>query len=165
MSNYRILPALVPSLVLGLALAAGACSSTPPTETHEAAVTKEPIKDIAWKDMTKPQRGAYMKDVVMPTMKEMFVAFDPKFADMNCATCHGVKAVEDHSFKMPTAEIYVLPSGPDAFQKLMSEKPTWMPFMMKVAPKMAELLGVTPFDPKDHPDGFGCHNCHTVAPE
>src|SRR4051812_32865857 len=39
---------------------------------------------IDWKSMTKAQRKKYMKDVVMPKSKELFVAFDKKYEKMNC---------------------------------------------------------------------------------
>jgi hypothetical protein len=36
-------------------------------------------------------------------------------------------------------------------------------FMMeRVAPEMAKLLNLPPYDPATH-EGFGCFNCHTMA--
>lgn len=157
----RFLSLFIPSsLVVAAALAA--CSSTGPApEAHEAA-TKQPIKDIAWKDMSKQERGSYMKDVVMPAMKPLFVAFDAKYADMNCTTCHGKAAVEDHSFKMPNPEILPLPTTHEGFEKLGAEKGAMMKFMgEQVKPKMAELLGLPQWEPTRQ-DGFGCYACHTM---
>jgi hypothetical protein len=118
---------------------------------------------VAWKDMTKQQRGKYMGKVVMPKMKPLFQAFDPKgFADFNCATCHGAGA-KDHSFKMPNPDIFVLPATPAEYQALAKDKPDWMKFMAsQVKPEMAKLLGVPEWEP-DHPDpnAFACFQCHT----
>lgn len=144
-----------------------ACSSSAPatTETHEPNPTaaRVPIKDVAWKDMTKPERGAYMRDVVTPQMKAAFVAFDAKYAnDFGCATCHGA-GVADHSFKMPNPDIFVLKATHEEMAVIAQQKPEWMKFMVEqVKPKMADLLGVPAWDPEKHPDGFGCHACHTV---
>ena len=44
---------------------------------------------IAYKDMDKKQRGAYMKKVVLPKARELFSAFDPKLPKVGCKTCHG----------------------------------------------------------------------------
>jgi len=116
--------------------------------------------------MNKQQRGRFMAMVVMPRMKEVFRSFDDKkFAQVNCATCHGSGAKE-HTFAMPNPELPVLPAPAD-FGKLMQDKPEWVKFMSeKVKPEMATLLGVPQFDPQHpQPGTFSCHNCHTVKGE
>jgi hypothetical protein len=119
---------------------------------------------VAWKDMTKQQKGKYMKMVVVPTMAPLFTAFNPKeFAKVECWTCHGEDA-QDREFKMPNPKLAVLPSTPEGFKKVAKEKPDWVKFMSgTVKPQMAKLLGLPEFDPK-HPKkpGFGCSNCHTL---
>lgn len=103
----------------------------------------------------------YMKKVVLPKMKDEFVAFDSKhFADMNCKTCHG-DGVKDGSFKMPNAKLPKL-SVEGGFKKHMAKTPEITKFMMnKVEIDMAALLGEAPYDMKTQ-KGFGCFDCHTM---
>lgn len=152
---------------------AAACGgSTPKSEAPAPAAagetaTEEPVvgpPDVAWKDMTKEQRGKFMAKVVMPKMKELFVSFDPKtFAEVNCKTCHGDGAV-DKTFKMPNPDIEPLPTTPEGFEALSKEKPEVVKFMAtQVKPQMAALLGLEEFDPANPKEGtFGCYACHTT---
>jgi hypothetical protein len=123
--------------------------------------------DVKWDDMTKEQRGKYMKAVVTPKMKPVFQEFDPKmFAKFDCSSCHG-KDAKARKFRMPNPELHPLPNTPAAFQAMMAKKPTWpkwVDFMAKkVEPQMAALLGMQPFDPKKpDPNAFGCKGCHTL---
>jgi mono/diheme cytochrome c family protein len=123
--------------------------------------------EVAWKDMTVPQKKAYMKVAVMPTMKPIFQTFDgKKFKTFTCATCHGADGA-DRKFKMPSNGIHPLPNTPAAFQAKMKEEPTWpkwTEFMsQKVEPAMGKLLDVPVFDPKKPVKGaFGCANCHKL---
>jgi hypothetical protein len=112
--------------------------------------------------MTTDQRKEFMKTVVMPKMKELFIAYDAKrYANMNCATCHGDSA-KAGTFSMPNPKLPVLPGNMEGFQKLMKAKPKATEFMGKtVVPTMASLLGEAPFDMKTG-KGFGCHECHTT---
>lgn len=113
--------------------------------------------------MSHEQRLEHMKKVVMPKMKEVMAAFDPKeFADVKCGTCHG-DGVKNKTFKMPNPKLPKL-SYTDQFKKHMDKKPEITKFMMeKVVPEMATLLGMEPFDPQTK-QGFGCMNCHIVGP-
>jgi hypothetical protein len=114
-----------------------------------------------WSDMNKDQRMAYMKQVVLPKMKETFSSFDPKeFEHVTCLTCHGNSA-KDGSFKMPNPDLPKLnPEG--SFKKHMDTKPEITKFMMsKVLPQMADLLGTQPYDPQTK-IGFGCFGCHSI---
>ncbi len=110
--------------------------------------------------MSFTDRRHYMKTVVMPKMKEVFVAFDAsRYAKMTCATCHGDGATEG-SFRMPNPGLPRLPTTPDGFKKLMSDKPAISQFMLtKVKPAMAKLLGVPEMTPENK-TGFGCLSCH-----
>jgi hypothetical protein len=118
----------------------------------------------AFKDMTFEERGAFMADVVLPQMTEIFVAFDPKFEGMDCKTCHGDGAT-DGSFAMPSPELPVLPGTEEAFLEYAKdpEHARWSNFMFEeVTSRMASLLQVAQFDPVNHTGEFSCHNCHTL---
>jgi hypothetical protein len=92
--------------------------------------------------MTGPERGKYMKDVVMPKMKTAFQDFDKdEFGKFGCDTCHG-KQAKARKFKMPNPDIYALPSTPAGFAPLMEKQPKMLKFMGEVVkPQMAALLG------------------------
>jgi hypothetical protein len=123
--------------------------------------------EVAWKDMTKEQKGRYMKVVVNPKMKALFQEFDgATFKQFGCATCHG-KDPKEHQFKMPSPDVHPLPSTPAAFQAATKANPTWPKFTQfmrdKVVPEVATLLGQPVFDfKKPEAGGFGCKNCHTL---
>jgi hypothetical protein len=118
---------------------------------------------VAWAAMTKDQRKEFMKAVVAPKMKELFLAFDSsRYSNFSCMTCHGDSA-NDGSFKMPNPKLPVLPNNPEGFKKLMADKPMMMEFMgKKVKPTMAQLLAEPEFNPETR-TGFGCMECHTMA--
>jgi len=125
---------------------------------------------VAWSELDHRQRAVFMKRVVMPTMKPLFVAFDPKtFRDFDCTTCH----VSDRDFQMPNPRLFVLPARPR--QTLAADKAAWLTFMTsEVEPEMAKLLGLPEADP-DRASGpppvsrgaplpspaLGCTSCHT----
>jgi cytochrome c553 len=152
-----------------LAIAAVACAETtasapaPATAPAAAPAAAGPAKEIAWADMNKDQRLEYMKSVVAPRMKQVFVNFSPdRFGKMNCTTCHGDSATEG-TFKMPNPKLPKLPSSPDGFKALAAERPAVMEFMKnEVKPKMAVLLGMPEYTPETK-SGFGCMECHTMA--
>ncbi|MDI3287849.1 hypothetical protein [Polyangium sp. 15x6] len=122
---------------------------------------------IAYEDMSFEQRVVFMNDVVMPEMKEVFVAFDPKFETMDCTTCHGNGAI-DGTYAMPSAQIEALPATEEAFLEYVKdpEKARWSTFMYdEVMTRMADLLQVPKFDHATAPNGFSCSNCHTHTAE
>jgi hypothetical protein len=127
------------------------------------AAPAEDAEPNSYVEMTFAQRYLFMNDVVMPEMRETFVAFDAKFANMTCTTCHGTGA-SDGTFAMPSADITVLPTE-ERFPEYVRdpEHGRWAEFMLEqVWPKMASLLKVPMFDPTTHTSGFSCANCHTV---
>lgn len=177
-------------VIFGAALSAMTCAasqpSTPPPATAAAAPAPAPAASPApapapapiatpaetapatsgestvdWAAMSKDQRKQYMKTVVMPQMKQTFAAFNgDRYKSMTCLTCHG-DGVMQGKFTMPNPKLPKLPSTPEGFQKLMSEKPAVMQFMAtKVKPQMAHLLGMPEFTPQTK-TGFGCFQCHT----
>lgn len=155
---------LRPLLAIALSASFLACASTPeaPPPEDEAPVVGPP--EVAWADMSKEQRGRYMKKVVLPEMKQLFVGFDAGFAEtFTCKTCHG-EDPQGRGFEMPSPHLEVLPSEPAAFQKFADDHPEWIEFMStKVRPRMASLLGLPEYDPQNpQPGAFGCTNCHTM---
>jgi hypothetical protein len=149
-----------PLLVITLSACGG--SSATPAKPAESTPS-------AFKDMNADQRMAFMKDIVVPKMKPLWAAFDPKLPPLDCKTCHG-KGAEDGSFEMPSADIPVLPGTEEAFMAFLSdpahpEHGQWAKFMgEQVTPTMAELLQVKPFDFATKAGEFGCGNCHTTNP-
>jgi hypothetical protein len=146
-------------LALAVLAACGSSSTTPQTPAT-------PAKAVTWKDMDATQREQFMKDVVMPRAKAAFVAFDPKYASMDCKTCHGDGAT-DGTFEMPNPKIKPLPNTPEAFMEWVSkdaEAARYADFMSaKLEPLMGELLQLKPFDPQTKTGEFSCENCHELV--
>lgn len=133
-------------------------------QTNNTPAEQNTETEIAWKDMNTSQRSAYMVNTVMPQMRELFVSFDEKYSAMNCATCHGANPAAVN-FAMPNGVYPIVIS--EIAPMLAEESPRGdaARFMQEqVQQKMAELLGVQPFDPVTY-QGFGCLNCHATAPE
>lgn len=124
-----------------------------------------PPAPVVWKDMNHDQQMAYMKDVVLPKTKAIFVAFDPQFKDMNCETCHG-DGVKDGKYKLPNPKIHVLPGSEEAYMAWIgkdAEAARYTKFMAgELEPLMGELLHKTVFDPKTNQGEFGCPACHML---
>jgi len=179
----RRLAALSFTLSLGL-MAATAAAEEPakPAKPAEGGAAAKPAEGggkpaeggavvgpptVPWKDMTKEQKGKYMKAAVMPKMKPLFQAYDADaYKKFDCRTCHG-KDAKAKEFKMPNAELPVLPGTMAGFGELQKKKPKAMKFMAEtVKPQMAALLGLPDFDPKKpDPKAFGCMACHTNKKE
>jgi len=114
---------------------------------------------VAWEDMDKDARKAFMKKTVLPRMKAEFAAFDAKkYAKFTCKTCHGPSA--GTTYKMPNPKIEQLPADEAAFMAMMKKHPKMAEFMGKtVKPVMASLLGL-PEMTRENAQGFGCGACH-----
>lgn len=146
--------------VLAIALTLVACGGGSSAPTAHPKPTPS-----SFKDMDMDQRAQFMKDVVMPQMKPVFVAFDPKFNTFECKTCHGDGAA-DGTFKMPSAQLPVLPGTEEAFMEYAKdpEHARWAKFMVEqVEPPMAKLLQITQFNPATKTGDFSCEACHTLA--
>jgi len=143
------------SITFAILLAACGGSSSQP---------EHPSTPKTFKDMNLDERTEFMKTVVLPKTKELFVAFDPKFDKMNCETCHGDGA-KDGTWKMPNPKIKPLPATEEAFMAWIQKEPDeakWTQFMAeKLEPEMGKLLQLSVFDPKTKTGEFSCHNCHT----
>jgi len=116
----------------------------------------------AYTEMSFEERALFMNDVVLPEMRKTFSAFDPKYANMSCDTCHS-EGVRTGKYAMPSNGMVRLPPTEEEFYEYLKdpEHARWAQFMMdKVWPEMAGLLKVKMFDPATHADGFSCHNCH-----
>jgi hypothetical protein len=171
MNNLPRLIAIT-TLVLPLISSAGISSAAPENVAPPAPPTAAPEKVAGppkpWKDMTKAERGKYMKDVVTPQMRPVFQAYDAElFAKFDCSTCHG-KDPKGHKFKMPSPDLHALPNTPELFMAALKAKPSWpkwSKFMSeKVEPQVAALLGKPAFDPKKpDPGAFSCNGCHTLS--
>ena len=133
---------------------------------NKPAPAPAPAKPLVWKDMDATQRETYMKDVVMPRTKEIFVAFDPKYASMDCKTCHGPGA-EDGTFEMPNPKIKPLPNTEELFMAWINKDPEaarYTEFMAtKLEPLMGELLQQKVFDPKTGTGQMTCSSCHQLV--
>ena len=118
---------------------------------------------FSWESMSFDARKDYMKKVVLPTMKEKFVAFDStRFTAMNCRTCHG-SGVKDGTFKMPNER---LPKLNMNFSEMAHDNPHYMQFMGEVVkPQVAALLGVLPLNHETQTGTFGCQSCHMFEEE
>ena len=108
--------------------------------------------------LTHEEQMKFMRTKVVPTMKPLFQDFDKaKYAKFGCKTCHG-KDPEKSKYKMPSPDL-----PPLDFKALEAgkQKPKVADWMAKVVkPQMAKLLE-QPEMTKDHPNGFGCLECHT----
>lgn len=174
LSTLRIAPLIASAALLA------ACGSAPPPEPPPSPVVPPPpaadetsseemmdeddepeaaapVATPKWGGMNHEQKREYMKTAVMPKMAAEFKAFDAdEFGQMNCATCHGVKAKEG-KFEMPNAALPKL--SPDGKWAKLDQKA--VAFMKtKVVPDMATLIDAKPYDPATQ-KGFGCFGCHT----
>ena len=148
-------------VVLAMAALLGACGGgAAEDDGAEPTSTGGESTALAWRDMNDEQRGAYMRETVMPEMRAMFQEHDAeRFADFGCATCHGENAREV-GFHMPNG---VAPLDPSRLGAIFASEQPMAQFMtQRVWPRMAELLGEPPFDPATGA-GFSCFNCHATA--
>lgn len=150
----------VPASILSVWMAAVACgggqqaaedpSSAQSTSEVTAESSAAPAPALAWADMNREQRLEYMGLTIVPEMKKLFQANDPKaYAEFTCKTCHGedMQAVD---YKMPNG-LFAL-EKPDPMPAAMDYDAETTKFMAEqVVPRMAELLGN---------DAFNCFNCH-----
>ena len=160
MKTFNIAALFVASIALASACASQ--SGATGAKSDDEAVVGPP--QVSWKNMTKKQKGKFMEKVVVPKMEPLFQAFKPDdYKTFDCKTCHG-KGADDETFKMPNPDIEALPKSQEGWAKLKEHHPDWLKFVgEEVKPKMAALLGLPEFNPKDpQPGTVGCSACHTT---
>lgn len=150
------------SLAATLAAGCGGSSSPPPANNNvEATTVAGPPKP--WVEMTIDEKRDYMAEHVLPTMSELFTAYDPvRYAGFSCKTCHGNDAREQ-GFHMPNGLPPLWPSGTPEQQQMVRQHPDMARFMFnRVLPTMTQLLGQPAWDNVEK-TGFSCYNCHPHA--
>jgi len=123
--------------------------------TPEPNVYSAPLAAGAWAELDADGRKRFMREVVVPTMRPLFQAFDAeRFAAFSCSTCHGPDAASV-AFAMPSAELPAL--SRERVAAAAESDAAMLAFMREIVkPKMAELLGEA--------DGLRCSSCHLSAP-
>lgn len=119
-----------------------------------------------WADMALDERKAYMRDVVVPRMEPLFLAYDAeRYAGFGCRTCHGA-AARERNYAMPNPDLFTLhPSGTPEQKRVVEEREEAARFMFNaVTPTMRSLLGAAPYDAATG-TGFVCFNCHPNGAE
>ena len=69
------------------------------------------------------------------------------------------------TYKMPNADLPMLPASARGFKELRERSPEMVTFMStRVKPTVAALLGLPEYSPAN-PQGFACFNCHMKGHE
>ncbi|MCA9686277.1 MAG: hypothetical protein KC457_29180 [Myxococcales bacterium] len=132
------LPALLlpVALPVALLLLTSACGPKGKVQIPEGA-------DKQWSQMDESERMQHMSAVVLPRMRTVFQDHDPKrFADFDCATCHGSGA-NHGDFTMPNPELPQLHSAHFYKQERKQHGDMVRLMWQQVEPTMGEALGVT----------------------
>ena len=161
-------------VTIAVALGAASCARGPdaggsPTAEQDSVWLAPPPEDVhgpdtPWDEMSHEQQAQYMSEHVVPTMAPLFRHFDEsRFAEVNCATCHGPNG-RDNGFHMPNPGLPELPRpGSPQWEEMAQEQYQMFRFMSeRVQPTMAALLGKPNYDPLTR-EGFACFECHTRA--
>lgn len=160
--GLRLSGLLMAGLLTNGVLMNGCGGGSEPADESDPSTSSgsESTEDPTWAQMDHEQRETYMQETVTPQMRQLFQEFDAeRYAEFNCATCHG-ENMQDVNFEMPnTLAPLVEAEIPAMFQ---SEEA--MPIFMtqRVFPRMVQLLDAEPYDPQTH-QGFGCLGCHATA--
>ena len=151
-------------LLAALVAACGGSQPAPsaPSEPGAAPAAEAPSEggggDLVWKDdLPVKDKAAFMKQKVMPEMTKVFQGHDAaKYAKFSCKTCHGPDMKPKPADALPELHLK------DGKMAEADKMPEVVKFMHEeVVPKMAELFGKPPYDPKTN-SGFGCGGCHKI---
>jgi cytochrome c553 len=136
-----------------------ACGPKPGPEDGSGSATAV-LPDVPFEQLDHDQKIQFMKQQVMPTMRQLFQAHDgAKYANFGCKTCHGADADRGH-FHMPNDNLPKL-----NFQNMNKFQQRDIDFMKnEVKPVMAQMLKEPEHGP-DNPRGFGCLHCHQPTTE
>lgn len=121
-----------------------ACSTTGDAKPAAPASTATFTGPAVFDAIPDADKGAYMKQIVMPRMTELLQQHDAnRFAEVKCKTCHG--DAKAHHFQMPNPDLPPL-DPTDNFAKHRAKDAAMVDFMMKVVePEMAKLGYASPF--------------------
>lgn len=146
------------TLAIALAVGCAADISAPVAYSEPTAADggDPPLEELLapgeWEGMDSTGRARFMREVVMPTMRPLFVESDSeRFASFTCASCHGQGAA-DGTFAMPSSDLPTLGGAPADANEAHKQMTDFMRNIVK--PKMAELLG--------QPE-MRCGKCHPSA--
>jgi len=96
---------------------------------------------------------------VLPIAAEDFHGYDAeRFPTFTCAGCHGDNA-EEVQYELPSAQLPRLPAFGTPQWQQMQGGPAYAFMNDVVTPTMATLIGEERMS-AEHPDGFGCFDCH-----
>ena len=116
-------------------------------------------RKLTWKEMSKEQRKAHMKNVVLPGAAALFSSWRPeRFAKVDCTLCHGLGAITE-DFKMPTAHLPRLSGELLLGPEFAAYPDTTRLKLDRLVPMMSEALGLRSFSLITR-TGFGCYSCH-----
>ncbi len=135
-----------------------------PTVDHGSQSARELLgvhpPPTPWHDMNEQARIDWMVSNVLPIAAEDFRAYDAeRFANMSCETCHGDNAEAVH-YELPSAQLPRLAAPGSPQWEQMTHSPGYAFMNDIVTPTMATLVGEERYS-AEHPDGFGCFECHT----
>ncbi len=152
-------PAAAPSPTKPVPMQSADTPAAPAQPADKPADNKPDEPKFDFDKLSHDEKMKFMKEKVVPAMKEEFQKFDAKkFAKFDCKTCHG-KDPKKAKYKMPNPD---LPKLDFAALKAGKQEPKMAEFMGKVVkPKMAALLEQPEYT-EQNPKGFGCLECHEV---
>lgn len=139
---------------------AGASSASTTPEPSDAF----PGPPRPWAELSHEERAQHMSRAVLPRMSDLFASYDAeRYADFDCATCHGPDGRE-RGYAMPSPSILRLyPTGSEGQHQTVRDYPEGVRFMYgRVMPAAQALLGAEPFDEATG-EGFTCFACHMHA--